>query len=236
LNVVHGGVDTVNFLCDAPAIKAISFVGSDLAGKHIYMRGSANGKRVQANLGAKNHGVIMADANKNQTLNQLAGAAFGAAGQRCMALSTALFVGPAREWLPELIERAEKLKVTSGFDQDADLGPMITKQALARAEELIASAEREGATIALDGRGYKPKGFENGNFLAPTIITGVKPHMKCYTEEIFGPVLVCLEAETLDEALEIINNNPYGNGTCIFTNSGPIARKFTEEVDCGQVG
>ncbi|KAJ3361691.1 hypothetical protein HDU91_003800 [Kappamyces sp. JEL0680] len=218
LNVVHGGVDTVNFLCDAPAVKAISFVGSDQAGKYIYMRGSSNGKRVQANLGAKNHGVIMPDANKNHTLNQLAGAAFGAAGQRCMALSTAVFVGEARAWLPELIERAHKLK------------------ALQRAEDIIASAEQEGATIALDGRGYKPKGFEKGNFLAPTIITGVKPHMKCYKEEIFGPVLVCLEAETMDDALELINNNPYGNGTCIFTNSGPIARKFTEEVDCGQVG
>lgn len=139
LNVVHGGVPTVNFMCDDAHIKAISFVGSDNAGKYIYERGSANGKRVQANLGAKNHGVIMGDANKNHTLNQLVGAAFGAAGQRCMALSTAVFVGQSKEWLPELVERAQKLKVTSGFEKDADLGPMISPEALARAEHLIQS-------------------------------------------------------------------------------------------------
>ena len=130
----------------------------------------------------------MPDANKNHTLNQLVGAAFGAAGQRCMALSTVVLVGETKEWLPELVERAKALKVSSGFTEGADLGPMITKQALTRAENLIQSAVDEGAKIVLDGRGYKPEGFENGNFLAPTIITDVKPHMKCYTEEIFGPV------------------------------------------------
>jgi malonate-semialdehyde dehydrogenase (acetylating)/methylmalonate-semialdehyde dehydrogenase len=139
LNIVHGGVDTVNFICDAPAIKAISFVGSDVAGKHIFSRGTKNGKRVQANLGAKNHGVIMPDANKNHTLNQLTGAAFGAAGQRCMALSTVVFVGESRKWLPELVERAKKLKVSGGFEPDADLGPMISPQAKQRCEELIQS-------------------------------------------------------------------------------------------------
>jgi malonate-semialdehyde dehydrogenase (acetylating)/methylmalonate-semialdehyde dehydrogenase len=236
LNIVHGGVDTVNFLCDDPHVKAISFVGSDQAGKYIYNRGSQNGKRVQANLGAKNHGVILADANKNQTLNQLVGAAFGAAGQRCMALSTVVLVGEARNWLPELVERAKKLVVASGFEPNADLGPMISPQALKRAEDLIQSGVNEGAELLLDGRGYKPKGYENGNFLAPTILSKVTPSMQCYKEEIFGPVLVCLEAETLDEAIELINNNPYGNGTCIFTNSGPAARKFTEEIDVGQVG
>jgi malonate-semialdehyde dehydrogenase (acetylating)/methylmalonate-semialdehyde dehydrogenase len=236
LNIIHGGVDTVNFLCDDPNVKAISFVGSDHAGKYIYNRGSQNGKRVQANLGAKNHGVVLADANKNQTLNQLAGAAFGAAGQRCMALSTVVLVGEARKWLPELVERASKLVVAEGFQPNADLGPMISPQALKRAEDLIQSGVDEGAELLLDGRGYRPKGFENGNFLAPTILSKVTPSMKCYKEEIFGPVLVCLEAETLDDAIELINKNPYGNGTCIFTNSGPAARKFTEEIDVGQVG
>nr|KAJ3404048.1 hypothetical protein HK105_003968 [Polyrhizophydium stewartii] len=236
LNVVQGGVDTVNYMCDEPAIKAISFVGSDHAGKYIYERGTKNGKRVQANLGAKNHGVIMPDANKNHTLNQLVGAAFGAAGQRCMALSTVVFVGESKEWLPELVERSRKLVVTSGFDKDADLGPMITPQALKRAEDLIQSGIDEGAEVILDGRGHKPKGFENGNFLAPTIISGVKTHMRCYQEEIFGPVLVCLFVDTLDEAIELINNNRYGNGTAIFTNSGSVARKFQEEIDVGQVG
>lgn len=236
LNVVHGGVDTVNFMCDSPPIQAISFVGSDQAGKYIHNRGSMNGKRVQANLGAKNHGVIMPDANKNASMNQLAGAAFGAAGQRCMALSTAVFVGEARNWLPELVERARKLNVSSGFTADADVGPMISVQALRRAEELIQSGVDEGATLLLDGRGYKPAGFEKGNFLGPTILANVTPNMKCYTEEIFGPVLICMEAETLDESIALINNNPYGNGTCIFTNSGSIAHKFTEEIDVGQVG
>ena len=236
LNIVHGGVDTVNFLCDDPNVKAISFVGSDRAGKHIYMRGSANGKRVQANLGAKNHGIILPDANKNHTLNQLAGAAFGAAGQRCMALSTVLLVGKAKEWLPELVERARSLRTGSGMDPGSDLGPMISPEALKRAERLIQSGVDQGAKLLLDGRGYKPKGFEKGYFLAPTILSGVKTTMDCYKEEIFGPVLVVLEVDTLDEAIRITNSNKYGNGTCIFTKSGPAARKFTEEIDVGQVG
>jgi len=236
LNVVHGGVDTVNFICDAPEVKAISFVGSDPAGKHIFARGTANGKRVQSNMAAKNHGVIMPDANRNHTLNSLVGAAFGAAGQRCMALSTVVFVGEARSWLPELVDRARKLKVTGGFEPDADLGPVISPAARARIEELVQSGVDEGATLLLDGRGVRVPGYEGGNFVGPTILSGVRPHMRCYREEIFGPVLVCLEAETLDEALAIINANHYGNGTAIFTTSGSNARKFTEEVDVGQVG
>ncbi|ORY45986.1 Methylmalonate-semialdehyde dehydrogenase [Rhizoclosmatium globosum] len=236
LNVVQGSVDTVNHICDDPHIKAISFVGSDHAGKYIFARGTANGKRVQANLGAKNHGVILPDANKNYTLNQLTGAAFGAAGQRCMALSTVVLVGEAKNWLPELVERAKALKVSSGFDETADLGPMISPEATKRAEDLIQSGVDEGAQLLLDGRGIKPKGFEKGNFLGPTILAGVKPHMKCYTEEIFGPVLVVLEADTLDEAIELVNSNPYGNGTALFTNSGSAARRFQDEIDVGQVG
>ncbi|KAF9976522.1 Methylmalonate-semialdehyde dehydrogenase [acylating] mitochondrial [Actinomortierella ambigua] len=236
LNIVHGARDTVNFICDNEHIKAISFVGSDQAGHYIHERGSRNGKRVQANLGAKNHGIIMPDANKNHTLNALAGAAFGAAGQRCMALSTVIFVGKAQEWLPELVERAQKLKVSSGFEPDADLGPVISPEALKRVERLVESGVNEGANLLLDGRGIKVPKYEKGNFIGPTILTGVETHMECYREEIFGPVLVCLNAETLDDAIEIVNKNPYGNGTAIFTQSGAIARKFTKDVDVGQVG
>ncbi|OZJ05016.1 putative methylmalonate-semialdehyde dehydrogenase [acylating], mitochondrial [Bifiguratus adelaidae] len=236
LNIVHGAVDCVNYICDEPRIQAISFVGSDAAGKHIYERGSRNGKRVQANMGAKNHGVIMPDANKNTTLNALAGAAFGAAGQRCMALSTSIFVAEAQEWIPELVERAKELKVTEGMQPDADLGPLISVQAKERCERLIQSGIDQGAKVVLDGRGIKVPGYENGNFVGPTILSHVRPDMECYREEIFGPVLLCLDAANLDDAIEMINDNPYGNGTAIFTNSGANARKFQSEIDVGQVG
>ncbi|CAG8610367.1 39672_t:CDS:10, partial [Gigaspora margarita] len=221
LNVVHGSIDTVNFICDNEHIKAISFVGSDRAGKYIYKRGTANGKRVQANLGAKNHGVIMPDANKNYTLNQLAGSAFGAAGQRCMALSTVVLVGEAKEWLPELVERASKLKISGGMEPDTDLGPLITHQAKERVENLIQSGVDQGAKLILDGRNpVVPEKYKNGNFVGPTILADVKPHMDCYKEEIFGPVLIALNVDTLDDAIGLINNNPYGNGTAIFTSNG----------------
>jgi len=169
-NVIHGTTKTVDFILDEPRIKAISFVGSDKAGKYIYTRGTANGKRVQANLGAKNHGIIMPDANKNHTLNALAGAAFGAAGQRCMALSTVVFVGETRQWLDDLVELAKKLKVDGGFEPGADLGPLITPQAKERVERLIQSGVDEGATLALDGRGFKPAKYPNGNFVGPTVL------------------------------------------------------------------
>ncbi|KAI5741918.1 hypothetical protein M8J77_001164 [Diaphorina citri] len=236
VNVIHGAHDAVNFICDHPDIRAISFVGSDQAGKYIYERGAKNGKRVQSNMGAKNHGVIMSDANRSNTLNQLVGAAFGAAGQRCMALSTVIFVGEAVEWLPELKKRAEALKVSAGNVPGTDLGPVISPQAKERILSLIQSGVDEGATLLLDGRNLKVPGYEKGNFIGPTILTNVKPHMKCYKEEIFGPVLVCLTVDTLDEAISIINKNPYGNGTAIFTNNGATARKFSQEIDCGQVG
>ncbi|GJE87635.1 CoA-acylating methylmalonate-semialdehyde dehydrogenase [Phanerochaete sordida] len=235
VNVVHGTVPTVNRICDDPLIKAISFVGGDRAGKHIYERGRKTGKRVQANLGAKNHAVVMPDANKNQALNSLLGAAFGAAGQRCMAISVAILVGNAREWLPELAERAKKLKVGQGFDKDADFGPVISPAAKSRIEGLIASAEEQGGKIVLDGRGHQVSGLPDGNWVGPTIIEATTD-MRCYQEEIFGPALVVLTAETLDEALAIINSNRYGNGTAIFTQSGATARKFEVEVEVGQVG
>uniref|UniRef100_A0A8C5C320 methylmalonate-semialdehyde dehydrogenase (CoA acylating) n=1 Tax=Gadus morhua TaxID=8049 RepID=A0A8C5C320_GADMO len=236
LNIIHGQHAAVNFICDNPAIKAISFVGSNQAGEYIYNRGSSNGKRVQSNMGAKNHGVVMPDANKENTLNQLVGAAFGAAGQRCMALSTAILVGEARDWLPELVERSKALRVNAGDQPGADVGPLISPEAKVRVNSLIQSGVDEGATLLLDGRAVNVKGYENGNFVGPTIISNVKPEMTCYKEEIFGPVLVVLEAADLDEAIALINNNQYGNGTAIFTNNGATARKYTHEVDVGQIG
>lgn len=236
VNIIHGGAKTVDFIIDEPAIKAISFVGSNKAGEYIYTRGSAQGKRVQANLGAKNHAAVLPDANKNHALNSISGAAFGAAGQRCMALSTLVMVGETKEWLPELAERAKALKINGGFEKDADLGPLISPESKKRVEGLIASAEEEGATILLDGRGQKPEKYPNGNWVGPTIITNVKPHMKCYTEEIFGPVLVCLNVDTIDEAIDLINANPYGNGAAIFTRSGATATRFQKEMEAGQLG
>jgi malonate-semialdehyde dehydrogenase (acetylating)/methylmalonate-semialdehyde dehydrogenase len=236
VNVIHGGPESVNFICDAPEIKAISFVGGNAAGKHIHARGTANGKRVQSNMGAKNHGVVMPDADKETVLNNLVGAAFGAAGQRCMALSTAVFVGDAESWIPDLAEKAKKLTVGPGNDSGVDVGPVISPAAKARIEGLIESADKQGATIVLDGRSPVISGFPNGNFVAPTIISDVKTSMDCYQQEIFGPALVILKADTLEEAIEIINANPYGNGTAIFTSSGAVARKFQHDVDCGQVG
>ncbi|CAI4232193.1 unnamed protein product [Auanema sp. JU1783] len=236
VNVIHGQHDSINFICDHPDIQAISFVGGDVAGKHIYERGSKNGKRVQSNMGAKNHGVVMPDANKEQVLNQLTAAAFGAAGQRCMALTTAIFVGEARSWLPELAEKVKKLKVNAGWIPETDIGPLISKASKSRVISLVQGAKKEGANVILDGSEHVVSGFENGNFVGPSIIAGVTPNMTCYKEEIFGPVLVAMEAETLQDAIEIINNNPYGNGTAIFTSNGATARKFTAEVDCGQIG
>ncbi|KAG8773089.1 hypothetical protein FRC12_002724 [Ceratobasidium sp. 428] len=235
LNVVHGTVPTVNGICDHPAIRAISFVGGDKAGKHIYERGTKNGKRVQANLGAKNHAVILPDANKNLAINSILGAAFGAAGQRCMAISVAVFVGTTHSWLPELVERAKGMKVNGGFEPGADLGPLISPHAKTRVESIIASVTEEGGKILLDGRGITVPGYEKGNFVGPTVVEAVRD-MRAYKEEIFGPVLVCLQADTLDDALAIVNSNKYGNGAAIFTQSGASARKFEVEVEAGQVG
>jgi len=236
LNVIHGTVGAVNFLCDNPHIKAISLVGSNRAGEYIHDRGTKNGKRVQSNMGAKNHATILPDANKEATLNALTAAGFGAAGQRCMALSVAVFVGKSKEWIPELKAKAQSLKVSVGTDPNADLGPLISRESKQRVHDLIQSAVDQGAKILLDGRDITVDGYRKGNFVGPTIITGVQPHMKCYTEEIFGPVLLCMTADTLDDAIASINKNPYGNGCAIFTQSGAAARKFQYEIDVGQVG
>ncbi|PKS06643.1 hypothetical protein jhhlp_007393 [Lomentospora prolificans] len=236
VNVVHGAHRAVNFILDEPAIKAVSFVGGNKAGEYIFSRGSANGKRVQANLGAKNHAAVLPDCNKNHFINSVVGAAFGAAGQRCMALSTLVCVGETKEWLSDLAASAKALSVNAGFEEGADLGPVISPQSKARIEDLIASAEKEGATILLDGRGYKPAKYPNGNWVGPTIITNVTPEMRCYKEEIFGPVLVCLNVDSLDDAINLINKNEYGNGVAIFTRSGPTAETFRRSIEAGQVG
>ncbi|MBI0427574.1 CoA-acylating methylmalonate-semialdehyde dehydrogenase [Psychrobacter sp. NG27] len=235
LSVVHGGKDTVDALCDHPDIKAISFVGSTAVGKHVYDRAGQAGKRVQCMMGAKNHAVIMPDANKEQSLNQLAGAAFGAAGQRCMALSVVVLVGESKQWVDEIVEKSAQLVVAAGKD-DKDLGPLISKQAKARVERLIQAGIDEGAHLRLDGRGCQVAGYEEGNFVGPTILDHVTADMSCYTEEIFGPVLCIMYADTLEEAIEIINTNPNGNGTAIFTQSGAHAHKFQQDIDVGQVG
>ncbi|KAJ9465495.1 putative methylmalonate-semialdehyde dehydrogenase [Diplonema papillatum] len=237
INVIHGSVDAVNYICDAPPIKAISFVGGNQAGEYIFARGTANGKRVQSNLGAKNHAVIMEDASKDHAVNSLVGASMGAAGQRCMALSVAVFVGKSQEWIDDVVRRASALKMGKGNDEGVDLGPMISPKAKQRAVDIIQSAADQGATIALDGREFvAPAGCENGNWLGPTVITNATSDMRCYTEEIFGPSLVCMNVDTLDDAIKTINANPYGNGTAIFTSNGAAARKFQHEVDVGQIG
>ncbi len=236
LNVVHGGADVVNRLCDHPDIKAVSFVGSTQVGTHVYNRATQNGKRAQCMMGAKNHAIVMPDANRQQTLNNLVGAAFGAAGQRCMALSTVILVGEAQTWLPELVERSKTLKLNAGTEAGADLGPVVSCTALERIHGLIAAGVEEGATLALDGRNPTVPGFEHGNFIGPTLFSDVTSTMRIYREEIFGPVLCVMNAATLDEAIALINANPNGNGTAIFTRSGAAARHFQEEIDVGQVG
>lgn len=236
LNVVHGGEEVVNAICDHADIKAVSFVGSTKVGTHVYHRASQSGKRVQCMMGAKNHAVVLPDANKEQTLNAMAGAAFGAAGQRCMAASTAVMVGEAQSWIPDLVAKAKTLKVNAGSESGTDVGPLISCAARERVEALIASGIEQGAKLELDGRQPKVAGYEHGNFVGPTIFSGVKPGMRIYDEEIFGPVLVILAADSLDEAVEIVNANPNGNGTAVFTQSGAAARKFQEDIDVGQVG
>ncbi|MGI4836492.1 MAG: CoA-acylating methylmalonate-semialdehyde dehydrogenase [Janthinobacterium lividum] len=236
LNVVHGGKEVVDAICTHPDIKAVSFVGSTAVGTHVYDLAGRHGKRVQSMMGAKNHAVVLPDANRAQTLNALAGAAFGAAGQRCMATSVAVLVGSTKEWIPELKALAQKLKVNAGSEAGTDVGPVISKRAKERVLSLIASGVEQGATLELDGRDVVVPGYEEGNFVGPTLFSGVTTDMRIYTEEIFGPVLVVLTVDTFDEAIALVNRNPFGNGTGLFTQSGASARKFQSEIDVGQVG
>jgi len=236
LNVVHGGAEVADMLCDHPDIKAISFIGSTHVGTHIHERAGAAGKRVQAMMGAKNHCVVLPDANKEQAINNLLGSAFGAAGQRCMANSVVVLVGEARDWLPEIVEKSKAMKVGPGTDRTADLGPLVSQRARERVVGLIGRGVEQGAKLLLDGRGCKVPGYESGNFVGPTVFGGVTATMDIYAQEIFGPVLCVVGVETLDEAIAFVNANPNGNGTSIFTGSGWAARKFQADIDVGQVG
>jgi malonate-semialdehyde dehydrogenase (acetylating)/methylmalonate-semialdehyde dehydrogenase len=236
LNIIHGGKRAVDALCTHPDIAAVSFVGSTAVGTHVNTLASQHGKRVQCMMGAKNHAVVMPDANKEQSLNSLVGATFGAAGQRCMATSVTVLVGEAQKWIPDIVAKARTLKVNGGMEKGADLGPVVSKNAKQRILGLVEDGIKEGAKLELDGRGIKVAGYEQGNFIGPTIFSAVTPAMKIYTTEIFGPVMVIVGVNTLNDAITLINNNPFGNGTGIFTQSGAAARKFQNEIDVGQVG
>jgi len=236
VQLVHGGRQQVDALLTHPDVKAISFVGSVPVAQHVYRTGTQHLKRVQAMAGAKNHMVIMPDANKEQVISNLVGASCGAAGQRCMAISVAVFVGAAKQWIPEL--QAAMSKVVPGpWDAPASAyGPQINPKAKERILGFIKKGKEEGATCLLDGSGCKVDGFPNGNWLGPTLFTDIEPSMSIYKEEIFGPVLLAAQVDDLDSAIGMINANPYGNGTSIFTSSGGAARKFQHEIEVGQVG
>ncbi|WP_180108620.1 CoA-acylating methylmalonate-semialdehyde dehydrogenase [Acinetobacter sp. YH12147] len=236
LNVVHGGKEVVDLLCTHSDIKAISFVGSTAVGTHVYNLAGQHGKRVQSMMGAKNHVVVMPDANKEQTLNALVGAAFGAAGQRCMALSVAVMVGESKHWVDELVNKAKTLKVNAGHEPNTDVGPVISTRAKARVIDLINSGVEQGAELLLDGRDVQVAGYEQGNFVGPTIFNQVTTEMRIYKEEIFGPVLAIIHVDTLEQAIQLINANPFGNGVGLFTQSGSTARTFQNQIDIGQVG
>ncbi|MCW8108521.1 CoA-acylating methylmalonate-semialdehyde dehydrogenase [Alteromonas ponticola] len=236
LNVVHGGKEQVEPLLTDPRIKAVSFVGSVPVGQHIYRTATSHMKRAQCFAGAKNHTVIMPDANKEHVLNNLVGASVGAAGQRCMAISVAVFVGESQKWIPELAERISKVKPGLWDDENAGFGPLISPQAKARVLSMIEKGKEQGAKCLVDGSDFTLEGYENGNWIGPTVFSDVTAEMDIYKEEIFGPVLSCMGADSLEDALALVNANPYGNGTSIFTNSGPAARKYQREVTVGQVG
>ena len=236
LQIVHGTKDVVNQLLTHKDTPAISFVGSVAVGEHIYRTGTDHMKRVQAFAGAKNHMVVMPDASKNQVVNNIAGASVGAAGQRCMAISVAVFVGEAREWIPEVRDALAKVRPGAWDDEGAGYGPLINPQAKERVLRLIQEGKEAGADCILDGTECVVEGYPDGNWVGPTMFRNVSRDMSIYQEEIFGPVLIALEVDTIEEAIALINENPYGNGTSIFTSSGAAARKYQHEIKVGQVG
>jgi len=236
LQVLHGGKEQVDFLLTHPEVKALSFVGSVPVAQHVYRTGTQHLKRVQAFAGAKNHMIVMPDADKQQVINNLAGASCGAAGQRCMAISVAVLVGDSQNWVPEIQAAMKTLKVGNWDDKEAMLGPIVSKKAKDRVVALIDAGQKEGAKLLLDGRNVKVPGFDGGNFVGPTLFDNVTSEMQIYREEIFGPVLLLLRAKDINEAIAFINKNPFGNGTSIFTSSGAAARKFQHEIEVGQVG
>lgn len=236
-NVVHGDDQAVDALLDHPDVDAVSFVGSTPVAKHIHARATRSGKRVQALGGAKNHAVVLPDADVDFAADHLVTAAFGSAGERCMAISAAVTVGDSRERLLDAVtEKAAAIRVGSGRDSETEMGPVITAAARDRIESLIDIGEKQGGKLLLDGRSYSVPGHENGFFVGPTVIDEVTTDMEVYREEIFGPVLSVLHANTVDNAIDIINANQYGNGTAIFTSSGASARAFYRGVRVGMIG
>jgi malonate-semialdehyde dehydrogenase (acetylating)/methylmalonate-semialdehyde dehydrogenase len=236
-NVLQGDKTAVDGLLSHPDVDGISFVGSTPIAKYVHQTATAHGKRVQALGGAKNHVVVLPDADMDLAAEHIASAAFGAAGERCMAVSVAVAVGAAADVLADkLRERARKVIVAEGTNPKADMGPLITAQSRDRVKRIIGEAESDGAALVCDGRDLLVKGNEEGFFVGPTVIDNVKTGMSAYKEEIFGPVLVIVRTAGFDEAVQIINNSPYGNGTAIFTSSGAYARKFQRQVKIGMVG
>jgi len=238
LQVVHGDKEMVDAILDHPDIPAISFVGSSDIAQYIYSRGSANAKRIQAFGGAKNHGIVMPDADLDQVVNDLAGAAFGSAGERCMALPVVVPVGEdtANRLREKLIPAINALRIGVSNDPDAHYGPVVTPEHKARVEGWIDTAEAEGAEIVIDGRGFTLQGHENGFFVGPTLIDRVTPRMESYKEEIFGPVLQIVRANDFEDAVRLPSEHQYGNGVAIFTRNGHAAREFASRVNVGMVG
>lgn len=238
LNVVNGDKVAVDAILDDPDIKAIGFVGSTPIAQYIYSRGCANGKRVQCFGGAKNHMIIMPDADMDQTVDALIGAGYGSAGERCMAISVAVPVGhdTAERLMERLIPRVESLKVGPSTDSSADFGPLVTRQALDRVKGYVDTGVKEGATLAVDGRGFSMQGYENGYYMGGCLFDNVTPDMKIYKEEIFGPVLSVVRAPTYENAIKLANDHEMGNGVAIFTRDGDAARDFASRVQVGMVG
>jgi malonate-semialdehyde dehydrogenase (acetylating)/methylmalonate-semialdehyde dehydrogenase len=238
LNVVHGGKDAVDALLDHKDVQAISFVGSTPIAEYVYTRGCASGKRVQALGGAKNHMIILPDADLDQAADALMGAGFGSAGERCMAISMAVPVGEetANRLVDKLTPMVRAMKIGPHEDPDAQMGPVITAEAKTRIEGMISQGEKEGAKVVVDGRGLTLQGYEQGFWLGGTLLDHVTPEMSVYKQEIFGPVLSVLRANSYDEAVDLINDHEYGNGTAIFTRDGDAARDFASKIQVGMVG
>ena len=237
-NIVQGGKEAVDAILDHPGISAVSFVGSTPIAKYIYSRGSSNGKRVQALGGAKNHMVVLPDADMKQVTDALMGSAFGSAGERCMAISVVVPVGDgvADELMERMTPLVKELQAGPPDDQNAAMGALITRDSLNRIEGLIQSGVDQGAELLVDGRGYQVPGYENGFFLGGTLFDRVRPEMDIYKEEVFGPVLSTVRVSNYQEALDLIQSNPYGNGTAIFTRDGDAARDFVSRIEVGMVG
>jgi malonate-semialdehyde dehydrogenase (acetylating)/methylmalonate-semialdehyde dehydrogenase len=236
-NVIHGDKIAVDTLLEHPDVAAISFVGSSRIAKYIYTRGTALGKRVQALGGAKNHAIILPDADPEFASDHLVSAAFGSAGERCMAISAAVAVGRGSEPTIEAVNaKAARVRVGPGRDVKSEMGPVITREARDRIIGLIEAGERQGAHLSVDGRALVVRGHEGGFFVGPTVIDRVTTEMDVYREEIFGPVLSVVRCNTIDDAIHIINSNPFGNGTAIFTSSGESARRFQRGVKIGMIG